>query len=123
MSSTRSDVNYHGKAARAVRPRERIDRGAKFTNAVQFPYNGAGEDNQTDSICARDTAKSCDELAAGDLIVIPRNESQLHRHQCGNGEAYRHSRLYQQKFYHPVRWEGIQTPHSVGNLDFHLHTG
>lgn len=43
-----------------------------------------------------DTAKSCDELAAGDLIVIPRNESQLHRHQCGNGEAYRHSRLYQQ---------------------------
>jgi len=44
MSSTRSDVNYHGKAARPVRPRERIDRGAKFTNAVQFPYNGTDED-------------------------------------------------------------------------------
>lgn len=51
----------------------------------------------------------CDSL----IVAFTRSKriSQLHRHQCGNGEAYRHSsvNINRAKFYHPVHWEVIQT--------------
>lgn len=136
MSSTRSDVNYHGKAGPGLYDHESVSIAMRN---LQTPFNSlimAAQDNPADSIVQgirckkRDATRAIEqagELGPGDLIVVPRNELQLHRHQCR--ARIRQKRIVIPGYINRAKFPTIQSigreyKHcSVGNLDFHLHTG